>query len=60
MLEMLKSRTIIAAAVGIGFTILNALNVLPADLTQDMVVNAIYGVILVAVVFFRKNAKAAL
>jgi uncharacterized MnhB-related membrane protein len=60
MWAILTSRTILVALIGVLFTILRAANVLPEALTEDMVVNAIYGVVLVLVVFFRKNATVDL
>ena len=59
-LELLSSRTILVAVVGVVFTLLKAFDILPEALTQEAVVDAIYGVVLVLVVFFRKNAKVDL
>lgn len=60
LLEMLASRTVLVAAVGVIFTGLKAFDLLPEALTEETVVNAIYSVVLVLVVIFRKNAKVDL
>lgn len=55
-----QSRTIWTGLIGSVFAILSGLNVLPKDLSSDMVVNAVLGITSVLAVVFRAKATTAI
>ena len=55
-----KSRTVWAGLVGMVFTVLSMLGLLPEALTSEMVVNTVMGVVSLAAVIFRFQADTVL
>jgi len=55
-----QSRTILSSLVGAMFAALSITGQLPADLTSNMVVDAIIGVTSVLAIFFRTKATTAI
>jgi Na+/phosphate symporter len=55
-----QSRTIIASLVGAVFAVLSIAGQLPADLTTNMVVDAIIGVTSVLAIVFRAKATTTI